>query len=72
MISSGARGTKPMTEVSGNCVEICSQSVCRERWGAIRLQAQLQVVGESHRIIVFAVTQVKRGQDFCDWINLKP
>ena len=51
---------------------IASQSVSREGRDAVRLQPHLEIVGEMHRVNIFAVTQVKGWQDLGDWIDGKP
>jgi hypothetical protein len=55
--------------MSGDSVEIATQSICREGGDAIRLQSQFEIVGESHGVNIFAVTQVKGWQDLGDWIG---
>ncbi len=72
MIGAGTLRAKPVTEMGGDGVEIAAQTICCESRDAIRLQAHLEIVGESHGIIVFAMTQVKGRQDLGDWIDGEP
>jgi len=69
MIGAGTLRAKPMTEMGSDGVEIAAQSVSRESGNAVRLHAHLEIVGEVHGVIIFAVTQVKRRQDLGDWID---
>ena len=72
MIGASTLRAKPMTEVGSDGVEIATQSISREGGDAIRLQSQFEIVGESHSIFVFAMTQVKGRQDLGDWIDDEP
>ncbi len=69
MIGTGTLRAKPVTEMSGDSVEIATQSVSCEGRDAVRLQPHLEIVGEMNRVNIFAVTQVKGWQDLGDWID---
>ena len=59
MIGTSALGAEPTSKVGGYGVEVATQAIGGESGDAIGLETQLEIVGEYHRIFVFAVAKVQ-------------
>ena len=72
MISMRTFGAEPVAKVGGDGVEVATQTIGGESGDAIRLETQLEIMGEYHGIFVFAMTQMERWQNLSDRVYGQP
>lgn len=72
MIGSSAWRTKPVTEMSRDGVEISSQTIGGEGRDGVWVKAQLEIMNQSHSVIILTLAEVKRGQYLGDGIDGQP
>jgi hypothetical protein len=72
VIGVGFWGTKPVTEVSGEGVEVAAQSVGGDGGDAVLVKTMLEVMDESKGVVLRASAEMQGGDGFADRVEGEP